>query len=124
MSKIRSLNSNPELILGSELFRLGFRYRKNVKALPGKPDLVLSKYKTVIFVHGCFWHSHMNCSDGRTPKSNQVYWIPKLIHNTRRDQVHQEKLKELGWKVLIVWECDIKKDLIKVASKLTAIIRN
>lgn len=108
MSQIRSENTKPEVIVRKYLFSQGFRYRKNDKRLPGKPDIVLPKYKTVIFVNGCFWHMH-GCSRSRLPKSNLDYWKPKLEKNLQRDKIEYEELKSLGWKIIIVWECELKK---------------
>ena len=108
MSHIRSTNSKPEEIVRKSLFAQGFRYRKNVKTLPGKPDIVLPKYKTVIFVNGCFWHKH-DCPRFVWPSSNTDYWIPKITRNVERDQKNYEELKRLGWNVIIVWECELKK---------------
>ena len=108
MSHIRSTNSKPEETVRKYLFSHGFRYRKNVKTLPGKPDIVLSKYKTVIFVNGCFWHKH-DCPRFVWPSSNTDYWIPKIQRNVERDQRNMDSLKETGWNVIIVWECELKK---------------
>lgn len=115
MSLIRSSETKPEIFVRSILHRLGFRFRKNVKTLPGKPDIVLPKYKTVIFVHGCFWHQHNGCKRSTIPKSNIDYWIPKLKGNVKRDRQHRKNLEELGWKVAVIWECETKK-----ADELTA----
>ena len=108
MSHIRSTNSKPEEIVRKYLFSKGFRYRKNVKKLPGCPDVVLPKYQTVIFVNGCFWHKH-NCPRFVWPSSNQDYWQPKILRNVERDQLNHQKLEALGWKVIVVWECELKK---------------
>ncbi len=110
MSRIRSKNNKPEELVRKYLFSKGFRYRKNVKALPGCPDIVLPKYKTVIFINGCFWHMHEGCPFFVWPKSNEEYWTKKLIRNKERDYENQEKLKQMGWKVIIVWECELKKE--------------
>lgn len=107
MSHIRSKNSKPEEIVRKFLFANGFRYRKNVKSLPGCPDIVLPKYHTVIFVNGCFWHKH-NCSRFVWPTSNQEYWRQKILHNVERDKRNTDLLQQTGWKVLIVWECELK----------------
>ena len=108
MSHIRSTNSKPEEIVRKYLFPQGFRYRKNVKKLPGCPDIVLPKYRTVIFVNGCFWHKH-DCSRFVWPSSNQDYWRPKILRNVERDQKNVEELKALGWNVITVWECELKR---------------
>ena len=122
MRKIRSVNSKPEIEFRKLMFREGFRYRLNVRTLPSKPDIVLKKYKTIILIHGCFWHGHNNCKLFRMPKSNKKYWIPKIKSNIDRDRRNLRKLKKLGWKVIIVRECKIKKDsqkcLINVISKI------
>ena len=108
MSRIRSTNSKPEEVVRKYLFSQGFRYRKNDKRYPGKPDIVLPKYKTVIFVHGCFWHMH-DCGRFVWPTSNVEYWEKKIYRNVDRDKEHTEKLQADGWKVLTVWECELKK---------------
>jgi len=108
MSHIRSSNSKPEEIVRKYLFSHGFRYRKNVRKLPGCPDIVLAKYNTVIFVNGCFWHKH-DCPRFVWPSSNSEYWIPKIQKNVERDQKNTEALKASGWNVIVVWECELKK---------------
>lgn len=108
MSRIRSTNTKPEEIVRKYLFSHGFRYRKNDKRYPGKPDIVLPKYRTIIFVNGCFWHMH-GCSRSRLPRSNQDYWTPKIARNIQRDAENQQKLEADGWKVIVVWECELKK---------------
>ena len=110
MSQIRSNNTKPEEIVRKFLFSKGFRYRKNDSRFSGKPDIVLPKYKTIIFVHGCFWHCHKGCSDYVQPKSNQDYWSKKLERNRLRDDDNIIKLKSDGWRVIIVWECELKKN--------------
>lgn len=108
MSRIRSTNTKPEEIVRKYLFSHGFRYRKNDKRYPGKPDIALSKYRTIIFVNGCFWHMH-GCSRSRLPRSNQDYWKPKIERNIQRDADNKQKLELDGWKVIVVWECELKK---------------
>lgn len=108
MSHIRSKGTKPEEQVQKYLFSKGFRYRKNVKKLPGCPDIVLPKYRAVIFVHGCFWHKH-DCPRFVWPSSNKEYWIPKINRNVERDCTNKSKLESLGWRVLIVWECELKK---------------
>ena len=108
MSHIRSTNSKPEEIVRKYLFAEGFRYRKNVKSLPGCPDIVLLKYKTVIFVNGCFWHKH-DCPRFVWPSSNQDYWRPKILRNVERDNQSRKELETLSWKVITVWKCELKK---------------
>lgn len=108
MSHIRSTNSKPEEIVRKYLFSKGLRYRKNVAVLPGKPDIVLKKYNTVIFVNGCFWHKH-DCGRFVWPSSNEEYWHKKINGNVKRDKDNISKLNELGWKVYTIWECQLKK---------------
>lgn len=110
MSHIRSTNSKPEEIVRKYLFSKGFRYRKNVRNLPGTPDIVLPKYQTVIFINGCFWHRH-NCPRFVWPSSHQDYWRPKILRNVERDQQNEKELRHLGWRVITVWECELKKNL-------------
>lgn len=118
MSKIRGKNTKPELILRSQLFRHGFRFRIHQKNLPGKPDIVLAKYKTAIFVHGCFWHYHKDCKEGRIPSTNSKFWQEKLLKNIEKDEKHIAELKEMEWKVIVVWECEIEKNLVQTLEKL------
>ena len=108
MSHIRSKNSKPEEKVRKGLFARGFRYRKNVRTLPGCPDIVLPKYKTVLFVNGCFWHMH-DCGRFVWPETNPDYWIHKILGNVDRDHRNISQLKEMGWRVIIVWECELKK---------------
>lgn len=108
MSRIRGENTKPEEIVRKYLFSRGFRYRKNDRRYPGKPDIVLPKYKTVIFVNGCFWHQHEGCRYASVPKSRQDFWLPKLQGNVERDQRNIEALKKAGWSVIVIWECEIK----------------
>ena len=112
MSRIRSTNSKPEEIVRKYLFSKGFRYRKNVKKLPGCPDIVLSKYKTVIFVNGCFWHKH-DCPRFVWPSSNQEYWKPKILRNVERDKNNCRELSSKGWNVITIWECELKKKVFE-----------
>ena len=109
MSHIHSASTKPELLLRKSLWRLGFRYRANDKRLPGKPDIVLPKYHTVIFVHGCFWHGHKDCPNYTVPKTNTEFWTKKITRNQERDQETWRQLEAKGWYVLIVWECELKK---------------
>jgi DNA mismatch endonuclease (patch repair protein) len=109
MSRIRSENTKPETVVRKYLFLKGFRYRKNDKRYPGKPDIVLPKYNTIIFVHGCFWHCHVGCHDFVQPKSNQDYWQEKLERNRKRDSENIDKLRNSGWHVIVVWECELAK---------------
>jgi DNA mismatch endonuclease (patch repair protein) len=107
MSKISGKDTKPEIIVRTGLFKLGFRYRKNVKKLPGTPDIVLPRYQTVIFVNGCFWHGHY-CKADRIPKTRSDYWQNKIKRNMARDIKNKALLESLGWHVLVVWECEIK----------------
>lgn len=107
MSRIRGKDTSIELKVRKHLFSQGFRYRKNVSSLPGKPDIVLAKYHVVIFLHGCFWHRHDGCKRATTPKSRSEYWLPKFEHNVKNDKQHYADLIALGWKVIVVWECSL-----------------
>ena len=108
MSQIRSKDTKPEVIVRKYLFSKGLRFRKNDKRYPGRPDIVLPKYNTIVFVHGCFWHQHEGCHYGRMPSSNLDYWEKKLNGNRNRDKRNQEQLSSEGWRVIIVWECQLK----------------
>ena len=107
MAKVKQKNTAPEIIVRKFLFSKGFRYRINVKSLSGTPDIVLSKYKTVIFVHGCFWHGH-TCRAGHLPSSNVDYWVTKIEKNIERDNRKINELEKLGWNVVVIWQCEIK----------------
>ena len=109
MSKIKGRNTSIEVMCRKYLFSRGFRYRKNLKALPGTPDIVLKKYKTVIFVNGCFWHHHEGCKKARIPKTHTNFWQNKIDRNIKNDQLHTQLLIELGWKVIVIWECELSK---------------
>lgn len=122
MAKIRSKDTKPELLVRRALHRLGFRYRLHARELPGRPDIVLSKHRTIIEVKGCFWHGH-TCIDGRVPKSNREYWLPKLLRNQSRDTANARKLRRLGWSVYSLWECRVLKlSQDQLASLLTAML--
>ena len=110
MAAIRSKDTKPELRVRSFLHKAGFRFRIHRKDLPGTPDIVLPKYRTVIFVHGCFWHCHPGCSLAATPKSNEKFWRNKLEGNVERDKRNIRELEDAGWRVLIVWECETKSE--------------
>ena len=112
MSHNRAKNSGPELRLRHALWRLGFRYRVNDKRLPGSPDIVLPKFRTVIFVHGCFWHGHKGCKNYTVPKTNTEFWVAKVARNQARDQEVWRQLEAKGWFVIIVWECELKKKVL------------
>ena len=109
MSHNRANNTRPEIVLRGRLWQEGFRYRLNVHKLPGSPDIVLPKYRTVIFVHGCFWHGHKDCKYYTVPKTNTEFWKAKVARNQERDQEVWRQLEAKGWFVIIVWECQLKK---------------
>lgn len=109
MSRIRKRDTVPELRVRRKLHRLGFRFRLHRRDLPGVPDIVLPKHQVIVFVHGCFWHQH-DCPLGKLPKSNRSYWVPKLRRNTVRDAEHRRHLEALGWRVVVVWECQTADD--------------
>jgi DNA mismatch endonuclease (patch repair protein) len=109
MRRIRSRDTSPEVAVRSMIHRMGFRFRLHRKDLPGCPDIVLVRLRKVIFVHGCFWHQHSTCGEGRLPKSRQEYWGPKLQRNKDRDVQHRSDLRSLGWRRLVVWECELKR---------------
>jgi DNA mismatch endonuclease (patch repair protein) len=117
MSRIRSANTKPEMIVRSLLHRMGYRFRLHRKDLPGKPDIVLPKFKAIIFVHGCFWHRHTNCRYAYMPKSKQEFWETKFKSNVERDNKVRKQLEEKGWKNLIIWECELS-DIESVKNKL------
>ena len=108
MSKVRGKDTGPELIVRSLSHKLGFRYSLNKKGLPGSPDLVFTSRRKVIFVHGCFWHQHPRCARSNPPSSRTGYWLPKLEANRQRDRRNVRSLRKLGWKVLTIWECQLK----------------
>ena len=108
MSRIKNHNTKPEIIVRKYLFHRGFRYRINVKNLPGKPDIVLPRYKIVIFINGCFWHKHEGCPYFVIPKTRTEWWMDKINKNKTRDTEQQKQLQEAGWTVLIIWECELK----------------
>ncbi|MGN0501955.1 MAG: very short patch repair endonuclease [Ruminococcus sp.] len=125
MSCIKGKNTRPEEIVRKYLFSQGFRYRKNDKRLPGTPDIVLSKYKTVIFVNGCFWHGHEGCRYFVIPKTNTEFWRKKIETNRKRDIRKINDLQTLGWKVIVVWECQLKKEKADITlNNLKTTIKN
>ncbi len=119
MARIRSRNTSPEMIIRRLVFEMGFRYRLHIAHLPGRPDLVFARLKKIIDVRGCFWHQHGRCIDSHIPKSRIEYWRPKLQRNRRRDKTNIKNLEALGWRVLVVWECEVGdlKRLKRVISK-------
>lgn len=112
MSQIRGKGTKPEELVRKNLFAQGFRYRKNDSRLPGKPDIVLPKYRTVIFVNGCFWHKHEGCKYFVWPKNNAAFWREKILSNVERDQRNYERLQQMGWNIIVVWECELKKEVL------------
>lgn len=123
MSAIKGKNTKPEILVRKYLFKQGFRYRVNVSTMAGKPDIVLSKYKTVVFVNGCFWHLHKDCKYFVWPKQNADFWQKKLNSNVERDIRNYKLLKDEGWKVLVVWECELKRDKEETLKKLVKKIK-
>ncbi|MEI6815362.1 MAG: DNA mismatch endonuclease Vsr [Bacteroidota bacterium] len=117
MSRIRSKDTKPELQVRKYLFSQGFRYRLHEKKLPGTPDITLPKYHTVIFVHGCFWHGHKNCKYASIPKTRTEFWMNKIARNKMNDRTNIKLLKSLGWQVLVIHECQLKKDKINRSLK-------
>ena len=124
MSRILSSNTGPERRVRKIITALGYRYRLNVKDLPGKPDIVLRRYNAIIFVHGCFWHLHSKCRDGTIPKSRTEYWEKKLLKNKKRDAKNIRKLRRQGWRVLRLWECEIDKNPDKVIKKIEKLLND
>ncbi len=126
MSRICSKDTKPEVLLRSALHREGFRFRKNDKKLPGKPDIVLPKFRTIVFLHGCFWHRHDNCQMAATPKTNVDFWKGKFKKNIERDKEVKIALEKLGWIVVLVWECEISSEKLLYAKTkfLTALLRS
>ena len=118
MSRIKGKDTKPEIAVRKYLFRKGFRFRKNDKRYPGKPDIVLPKYHTVIFIHGCFWHHHVGCKQATMPKTRTEFWEKKFEQNTDNDARHKRQLEEMGFKVITIWECEIEKDFDGTMEKL------
>lgn len=113
MSRIKAKNTKPEILVRQFLHKKGFRYRLNYKILPGKPDIVLPKYKTVIFVNGCFWHGHENCKDFVIPKTRTDWWLDKINGTKHRDRLKIKELESLGWTVKVIWECELSHQKIE-----------
>ncbi len=122
MARVKNKNTAPELKVRKILHRLGFRFRLHRSDLPGNPDIVLPRHHKIIFVHGCFWHGH-SCPRGKRPSTKQDFWNHKLDSNIKRDKTNQKKLKELGWKVLVLWECAVK-DTQKLEEKILDFMKN
>lgn len=121
MSRIRCVDTLPEMAVRRIAHALGYRYRLHSAKLPGKPDLVFASRKKVVFVHGCFWHLHAACREGRMPSSNRDYWVPKLERNRTRDAAHRRALRRLGWSSLVLWECELSNPE-RIARKLCAFL--
>jgi DNA mismatch endonuclease (patch repair protein) len=128
MSRIKGKDTRPELALRSLLHRAGFRFRTHSSKLAGRPDIVLPKYKTVIFVHGCFWHRHEGCKYAYTPKARQEFWLEKFSGTVARDKLKESELQSAGWQVLTVWECELstapEQTLAGIISKLNSVTHN
>jgi DNA mismatch endonuclease (patch repair protein) len=124
MSRIRGKDTEPERLVRSALHRMGYRFRLHVKDLPGKPDIVLPKFKTVVFVHGCFWHRHPRCKYAYTPKSRVAFWTRKLADNVVRDTTTRSRLQSLGWRVAVIWECQVDDEskIMRLAGRRTATV--
>ena len=118
MGRIRSGNTKPELVLRSLLHRCGYRFRLRQRKLPGQPDIVLRKYRAAIFVHGCFWHRHPGCKQATMPKTRMEFWQAKFARNVDRDQRNREALAALGWRVVVVWECELRRDPLAVLERV------
>ncbi len=123
MSRIRGRDTGPEMRLRSLLHRVGFRFRLHAKDLPGRPDIVLPKYRTVIFVHGCFWHRHEGCRNATTPSTRAEFWQAKFDGNVDRDNRNRAALEAAGWTVMTVWECELKADAGRIVQQLSTEIR-
>ena len=123
MSRIRSKNTKPELIVRKFLYNNGLRYRLHAKDLPGKPDISNKQKKFAVFVNGCFWHQHKGCNKSVRPKTNRVFWEKKLDRNIERDYTNRMKLEDENWKVFIAWECEIKNNLVGVMDRLVFLLR-
>ena len=124
MAQIRSKDTSIEVKVRKYLFAQGFRFRKNDKRFPGKPDIVLPKYKTVVYIHGCFWHRHSGCKRATMPKSKTEYWEEKFQRNVKNDTLHVEQIKDMGWNPIVIWECEINKNFDATMDKLIETIRN
>jgi len=122
MSQVRSKDTAPELLVRSLMHRMGLRFRVHSKNLPGTPDLVLPKYRTAVFVHGCYWHRHNGCKYTTTPKTNTAFWEKKFMRNVNRDRGNQQMLEEAGWNVLVIWQCQTK-DIVRLEKIISAAFR-
>jgi len=124
MSRIRSSDTKPEMLMRSLLHRIGFRFRVHCRNLPGRPDIVLPRYRTVIFIHGCFWHQHAGCTEASRPSSNTRYWSSKLEANVKRDRRHRRLLRQKGWRALRFWECEVEKNPAREARRIARVLRS
>jgi len=124
MSRIRSKATKPEMAVRRWLWAHGYRYRLNVKSVPGKPDIVMRRYRTAIFVNGCFWHGHEGCSKFVMPKSNTDFWQVKIDRNRERDQQNYDELMHAGWQVVVIWECNLAKDKLESTMQQVAVALN
>ena len=122
MRRIRAVNTRPEVALRRALYARGLRYRIHVRQLPGKPDIVFRSRKLVVLVHGCFWHQHPGCREASRPRLNSEYWLPKLMRNVERDKQHEIGLEALGFRVLILWECEIEKQPAKAVAAVLKLL--
>lgn len=123
MSKVRSADTKPEWVLRCGLHRLGFRYRLRDTRLPGRPDMVFPRYRSVVFVHGCYWHRHAGCKDATMPKSNVEFWASKFAENVERDRRVMDAIRQQGWRTLIVWECELVGDTTETVARVAAWLR-
>ncbi|MDD5529713.1 MAG: DNA mismatch endonuclease Vsr [bacterium] len=124
MSKIGPKNSKQEIFVRKLVYSLGYRFRLHKKDLPGKPDLVFSKYKKVIFVNGCFWHGHSNCKRAKLPTTNRKFWKNKICKNVKKDKTNYHDLKKLGWKYLVIWQCNINsKNITSLENKILKFLK-
>ena len=124
MSNVKGKNTKPEIMVRKYLFEHGYRYRLHRKDLPGKPDIVLPKYKTAIFINGCFWHGHKDCKYFTLPETNTEFWKSKIDSNIKRDKESHDELSKLGWKVIDIWQCNLKKDKTLTLENLIKSINN
>lgn len=124
MQNIRSKDTSIEIKFRKALFHTGFRYIKNDKQMIGKPDIILPKYKTIIFIHGCFWHRHENCKYASSPSTNSNFWQSKFANTVKRDKLEQQKLRDAGWNIIIIWECEIKYNFQKTLENTILLLRS
>lgn len=122
MSRIKDRDTSIEVRVRKYLYHQGYRYRKNVSSLPGKPDIVMEAYKTIIFIHGCFWHRHTNCKKATIPKTRTDFWLNKFDKNVANDTKNREKLESMGYKVIVIWECEINKSFLETVQKISSLV--